>query len=62
MIFSRLNVDDHLLVDVGVADDGAKLLEIDFSVLVFVGEEDGLVDDLLQLGVLQIGPDLKEKI
>ena len=49
-------------MDVGVADDVAKLLEADFSVLVFVGEEDGLVDDLLQLGVLQIGPDLKEKI
>ena len=40
---------------VGVAHDLAELLKVDLAVVVLVGEEDGLVDDLLELGVLQVG-------
>ena len=40
---------------VGVADDLAKLLKVDFAVFVLIGKEDCLVDDLLQLSVFQIG-------
>ena len=50
----RLDVDDHLLVYVGVADDLAELLKVYLPVLVFVGKVNGLVDNLLKLGVLQI--------
>lgn len=50
----RLHVDDHLLVNVGVAHHVAELLEGDLAVLVLVGEQDGLVNDLLQLRVLQV--------
>lgn len=50
----RLHVDDHLLVNVGVAHHVAELLEGDLAVLVLVGEQDGLVHDLLQLRVLQV--------
>lgn len=52
-----LNVDDHLFVDVGVAHHRAELFEGNFAVLVLVGEHNGLVDDLLQLGVLQVVAD-----
>ena len=40
---------------VGVADDLAELLKVDFAVFVLIGKEDCLVDDLLQLSVFQIG-------
>ena len=40
---------------VGVAHDLAELLKVDLAVVVLVGEEDGLVDDLLELRVLQVG-------
>ena len=50
----RLNVDNHLLVYVRVADDLAELLKVYLPVLVFVGKVNGLVDNLLKLGVLQI--------
>ncbi len=40
---------------VRVSHDLAELLEVDLSVVVLVGEEDGLVHDLLQLRVLQVG-------
>ena len=40
---------------VRVADDLAELLEVDLAVLVLVGKVDGLVDNLLELGVLQVG-------
>ena len=33
-VLNVLNVDNHLLVNVGVAHDIAKLLKVDFSVLV----------------------------
>lgn len=56
-VYPRLNVDDHLFVDVGVAHHRAELLEGDFAVLVLVGEHDGLVDNLLQLGVFQVVAD-----
>ena len=42
-----LNVHDHFLVDVRVADHITKLLETYFAVSVFVCEENGLVHDLL---------------
>ena len=38
-----------------VADDFAKLFKVDLAVLVLVGEEDCLIDDLLQLSVFQVG-------
>lgn len=41
-------------MDVGVAHDRAELFEGNFAVLVLVGEHNGLVDDLLQLGVFQV--------
>ena len=50
-----LHVDDHLFVNVCVSYDFAELFKVDFPVLVLVGEEDGLVHDLLELGVLQVG-------
>ena len=40
---------------VRVADDLAELLEVDLAVLILVGKVDGLVDNLLELGVLQVG-------
>lgn len=49
-----LDVDDHLLVYVGIADHAAELLEGDLAVLVAVREQDGLVHDLLELRVLQV--------
>lgn len=51
---ARLDVDDHFLMYVSVADDLAELLEGDPAVLVAVREQDRLVDDLLQLSVLQV--------
>ena len=51
-----LHINDHLFVNVCVSYDFAELFKVDFSVLVLVGEEDGLVHDLLELGVLQVGP------
>lgn len=50
----ELDVHDHLLVYVGVAHHGAELVEGDLAVLVAVGEQDGLVHDLLQLRVLEV--------
>lgn len=41
-------------MDIGVADHRTELVERDLAVLVFVGEQNGLVDDLLQLRVLQV--------
>ena len=41
-------------MDIGVADHRTELVERDLAVLVLVGEQNGLVDDLLQLRVLQI--------
>ena len=55
IFFFILHVHDHFLVHVRVPDDLAKLLKVDAAVLVLVGEEDRLVDDLLQLRVLQVG-------
>jgi hypothetical protein len=43
-------------MDIGIPDDGAEFLERDLSVLVFVSEQNGLVDDLLELRVLQVVP------
>ena len=53
--FKILDVHHHFLVHVGVADDLAELLKVDFAVFVLIGKEDCLVDDLLQLSVFQIG-------
>ena len=54
-----LPVDGELFADaLGVlADDGAELLVRDLAVLVEVGLDDGLVDDLLQLHVVEVGAD-----
>lgn len=54
MTASSSNVDHHLFVNVRVADHGTELVERDSTVFVFVGEQDGFVDDLLQLRVLQV--------
>ena len=43
-------------MNVCVADDFAKLLKVDFSVPIFVGIQDGLVNNLLDLFVFQVGP------
>lgn len=51
---SALHVDDHLFVNVSVANHGAELVERYLAILVAVGEEDRLVDDLLQLRVFQV--------
>lgn len=37
----------NLLMDVGVANDRTELVERDLAILVFVGEQNGLIDDLL---------------
>ena len=49
-------------MDVGVADDGAKLLKINFSVLVFVGEEDGLVDDQSAKSLMEVPRPIPEEL
>lgn len=56
-LLSPLDVDDHLFVNVGIADHGTELLERDSAVLVLVGEHNRLVDYLLQLGVFQVVAD-----
>ena len=43
-------------MNVCVADNFAKLLKVDFSVLILVGKQDGLVNNLLELCVFQVGP------
>ena len=40
---------------VGVSNDFTKLFKINFTIFVFVSEEDCLIDDLLQLSVFQVG-------
>ena len=45
-----------------VADDGAKLLKVNLAVVVLVGVLDGLVHDLLELRVLQVGADHLEEL
>ena len=52
-----LHVDHHFLVHVGVADNAAKFFEAYSPVVVLVGKEDSLVDDLLELCVFQVVPD-----
>ena len=52
-----LDIDNHFFVNVGVGHHLAELLEVDLPVLVLVGEENGLVDNLLELSVFQIGAD-----
>lgn len=54
-----LPVDGELLADAlrVLADDGAELLVRDLAVLVEVGLDDGLVDDLLQLHVVEVRAD-----
>lgn len=52
-----LNVHNHLLMDVRVTHDCAELLETDLAVLILVGKEYSLVNDLLQLRVLQVVAD-----
>jgi hypothetical protein len=42
-------------VYIGVPDHFTKLLKVYFTVLIFVGKEDCLVYDLLQLSVFQVG-------
>ena len=49
-----LDIDNHFLVNICIADNFAKFFEIDFASSVFVGEEDCLIDDLLQLSVFQV--------
>lgn len=44
----------NLLMDIGVTDYRTELVKRDLAVLVLVGEQNGLVDDLLQLRVLQV--------
>ena len=41
-------------MNICIADNFAKFFEIDFASSVFVGEEDCLIDDLLQLSVFQV--------
>lgn len=50
----QLNIDDHLFVNVRVANDWTELIERYFAVLILVGEYDRLVNYLLKLGVFQI--------
>jgi len=49
-----LHFNDHLGVDISVAHHGAELFKVDLPVVVLVVEEDGLVHNLLELGVLQV--------
>ena len=45
-----------------VADESAELLKVDLAVVVLVGKLDGLVHDLLELRVFQVGAYHLEKL
>ena len=49
-----LDIDNHFLVNISIADNLAKFFKINFAGSVFVCEEDCLINDLLQLSVFQV--------
>lgn len=52
-----LNINDHFLMNVCIANNRAKFVEWYFPIFIFVSEYDGLIDNLLQLRILQIVSD-----
>ena len=56
-IVSSLVGDGELVDDVKVADHNAELLEGNLAVEIGVGLNDGAIDELLQLGVVQVVSD-----
>ena len=55
-------IDNHLLVYTHVTNESTELFEVDLAVVVLVGKLDGLVHDLLELRVLQVGAYHLEKL
>lgn len=51
-----LNINDHLLVNVGVPHYLTELLKTDLAIVVPVSKQNRLVHDLLQLCILQVIP------
>lgn len=55
MIFTmNLDVNNHLFMNIRVANNRTELIEGNLAILVFVGETDRLVNYLLKLSVLQV--------
>ena len=58
LILASLPVDGELLADTIriLADDSTEFLERNLTVLVEISLDDSLIDDLLELDVVQVGP------
>lgn len=53
-LLQLLNIDNHLLVYIRIANNRTELVERDLAILILVRETDCLVHNLLQLRVFQI--------